>query len=78
MKKFIFILLITCILNAAQCDEFDPDYNYDKFMIHFGRTYTGEEKLKHERFFNMNYLDLMKRKLNGEDVIVNDFLDWDD
>lgn len=78
MKKIILITLVIFILNSAQCDELDPSYNYDQFMAHFKRDYTGEERLKHERIFNANYLDLIKRKMNGEDVVVNQFLDWDD
>lgn len=55
MKKIIFILLLAALATLISCDDIDPEYNYDKFMAQFGRTYTGDEKLKHERIFNANY-----------------------
>lgn len=47
MRILILVILTLFVGKAVLCDEFDPDYNYDKFMTHFGRTYTGEEKIKH-------------------------------
>lgn len=47
-------------------------------MQQFGRTYEGEEKLQHEHIFNINYADLIKRQNEGEDMAINDFLDWND
>jgi hypothetical protein len=42
MKKTYLIILTILILHLAKCDELDPSYNYDKFMAHYGRTYTGQ------------------------------------
>jgi hypothetical protein len=48
IKKIAIFLSIICLFSQTHTEELDPEYNYDQFMKHFGREYTGEEKLKHE------------------------------
>lgn len=69
-------LLIVLLAVSALSDQVDPDYTYDDFMRQFNRTYTGEEKAIHEKAFYKNYADLLARQLNGENAMVNKFLDW--
>ena len=51
MKSNILFALIFCIV-VASASDIDPNYNYDTFMKQFGRTYTGDEKDRHEKIFN--------------------------
>lgn len=76
LKTSLVFLFILTLISYSVCDSIDPNYSYDDFMRHFNRTYTGAEKAMHEEIFKQNYDELIRKINNGEDVKVNNFLDW--
>lgn len=66
------------LISSVLAQNIDPNYNFETFMRQFDRTYTGAEKDKHEIIFNKNYQKLKDLVANGEDLVVNNFLDWDE
>ena len=80
MKYSTFILAISMLSLAFLSSGFqiDPNYNYDTFMSQFGRTYEGEEKLQHEKIFNEKYAQLLKLVEEGQDLVVNNMMDWNE
>ena len=76
--KLYCLLYCLLILIAVNCDKIDPNYSYDDFMKHFNRTYQGQEKDLHQAIFNQNYADLVSKIESGQDLKINNFLDWND
>jgi hypothetical protein len=62
MKKtsFFVTVIVLSLISFTFGAQIDPQYNYESFMIQFGRTYTGEEKSQHEKIFNENYAQLLE------------------
>ena len=76
MLKTLVCLLIVSVL--AYSIEIDPDYNYGKFCVQFGRDYTGEEYNQHKAIFDANYAELLENISNGLDQKVSKFMDWNE
>ena len=75
-NSVILLSLITLLVRFSSSLPLDHNYNYDTFMVQFGRTYIGEEKKQHEKIFNKNFAEFLRLKDNGKDVEVSTFMDW--
>ena len=70
MGKNVVCLIFLISLIHSQ-NPIDPQYNYGLFMTQFGRKYEGEERDRHQRIFEQNYADMLRRVSLGEDLSVN-------